>query len=167
MEEHCSRPDEMCNRVQNIFAIWNSGWKGFPAWVKQENNFSLHFCVFFYTVDVVELFMMVTVMQLFFLTVSCTTLGYKSSKFHLFAFCQRPSKNTTRRKSLKDCFQCFHKMQSSKCQQRQDNYRTMRTTSFTCPGVHSGAKICLFFLFWIWHYHFVRAKLWNRSMQLG
>lgn len=176
MEEHCSRPDEMCNRVQNIFAVWNIGWKGSPAWVKQGNNLNLRFVFFFVALDVVELCMMVRVMHFFLfyfflLYPALHSLG-KLQRFQLFAFCQRLSKNQTKGKSVTDCFQCFPKTQSSKCKwyRRQNNCRATGTTSCTCLEVQSVFIFIFEFIIFIYHfvyYHFHQfAKLFNKSIKI-
>lgn len=139
MEEHCSLPDEMCNRVQNIFAIWNIGWKGLPAWVKQENNLNLHFVslsLFFFALDVVELCMMVTVMQFFFHCVLHHTHLESLRDFNSLHSPSDSAKTKQKEKVWRTVSNVSPKTQSSKCKWwwRENSCRATGTRSFTFRG---------------------------------
>lgn len=156
MEEHCSRPDEMCNRVQNIFAVWNIGWKGSPAWVKQANNLNLRFFFvfcFFVALDVVELCMMVTVMQFIYLffTVSCTALTWKASEISTLCILPATQQKPNKRKKCDGLFPMFPQNAEQQMQMiaTSKQLQSHGNNKLYLPG---GAECCFFFVFfWIWH----------------
>lgn len=105
MEEHCSRPDEMCNRVQNIFAIWNRGWKGC---LLAHSRKTIWTCILFllFALYVAKLCMMVTIMHIFCCNLHHTLWqGLRDFNFSPYASSSARAKQMGR--SVKNWFYSF------------------------------------------------------------